>query len=58
LQLAPPGEQQTHWINAVFVKNGQGSQIVVTGAVPEDAQVEAMLDYVQNSIDKETIKVA
>ena|SRR6266542_2424158 len=52
--LALLGEKQKHWVNAVFLERGGGSVIVVTGAVPGDAQIEAMLDHVQNWIDSDT----
>jgi hypothetical protein len=52
--LALLAEKQKHWANAVFLEKGSGTVIMVTGAVQDDTQIEALLDYVQNSIDSET----
>src|SRR5215216_671996 len=45
------GEKQHHWVTAMFVERENGTAIAVTGAVPGDSQIEAMLDHVQLSID-------
>jgi hypothetical protein len=52
--LALLAEKQKHWANAVFVEKGSGTVIMVTGAVQDDVQIEALLDYVQNWIDSDT----
>lgn len=49
--LALLGEKQHHWVTAMFVERESGTAIAVTGAVPGDSQIEAMLDHVQLGID-------
>jgi hypothetical protein len=44
------GEKQHHWVNAIFLAQNGGSVIVLTGAVPGDSEIEAMLDHVEASV--------
>lgn len=44
------GEKRHHWVNAIFLAQNGGSVIVLTGAVPGDSEIEAMLDHVEASI--------
>jgi hypothetical protein len=44
------GEKQHHWVNAIVLGQDGGSVIVLTGAVPGDSEIEAMLDDVENEI--------
>jgi hypothetical protein len=49
--LALLAAKEHHWVTATFVGRGNGTAIAMTGAVPSGAQVEALLDHVQQSID-------
>jgi hypothetical protein len=49
--LALLGEKQHHWVTATFLERDDGTAIALSGAVPGDSQIEAMLDYIERSID-------